>query len=647
MKEKLKILHLEDNDADAELIHTMLEHGNISAEIYRAKDKESYLKQIEMQDYDLVISDYSIPQFDGLKALIEAKKKNKFIPFIFCSGTIGEDRAVQCLQLGAMDYVIKDRLDRLVPAVNRAMRLVSEIKKKEKAEAELAQIRFAIENTSEPIFITTSENIIQYVNPSFTEMYGWSAEEVIGKHTPGILKSNQHDDTFYETFRKNMALQKPFSMEMVNRTKKGKLIEIKNMISPMLNDNNVLAGYVYIQTDISLRKLQELEVMRAKHEAEEMNKLKSYFLSNISHEMRTPLISILGFSEVLKDELIDKEHADAAKYIYDSGIRLQKTISSILSLQDIESEKLEITNDNMNLIELLDNVSAKYKKEAVKKGILFKTYFNCEEAWIKTDRYLLTKVLSNILDNAIKFTKQGEISFTLLTQVEKNHSYAIINITDSGVGISPNKIAQAFIPFRQGSEGLSRAYEGMGLGLYISKQILELLHGQIKIESQIGKGTQVEIKIPILPPEKEITQEINAQKTLITETRQDQTLDKPSILLVEDNEGNRKVFNRFLRNDFLVDNAEDGISAISKADLKKYDLILMDINLGPGIDGMEAFRRIRKLPNCKEVPVIAVTAYTMQSDKQKFLNYGFTGYIQKTVMKEDLIAFIKSMLNYS
>ena len=91
MKEKLKILHLEDNDADAELIHTMLEHGNISAEIYRAKDKESYLKQIEMQDYDLVISDYSIPQFDGLKALIEAKKKNKFIPFIFCSGTIGED----------------------------------------------------------------------------------------------------------------------------------------------------------------------------------------------------------------------------------------------------------------------------------------------------------------------------------------------------------------------------------------------------------------------------------------------------------------------------------------------------------------------------------------------------------------------------
>ena len=155
LKEKINILHLEDNDLDAELISTMLEQGDFQAGIYQVKTREAYLEEIENKDYDLIISDYSLPEFDGLRALIEAKKKNKFIPFIFCSGTIGEERAVQCLQLGAMDYVIKDRIDKLVPAVTRAMKLVSEIRKKEKAEADLTKIRFAVDQTNEAQAIDT------------------------------------------------------------------------------------------------------------------------------------------------------------------------------------------------------------------------------------------------------------------------------------------------------------------------------------------------------------------------------------------------------------------------------------------------------------------------------------------------------------
>ncbi|MGD8782474.1 MAG: response regulator [Ignavibacteria bacterium] len=641
MKERIKILHLEDNDADAELICYMLEQGEIDADIHQANGKESFLSKLEETNYDLIISDYSIPQFDGLKALVKAKEKNKNIPFIFCSGTIGEERAVQCLQLGAMDYVIKDRMDRLVPAVNRALRLITEIKKKEKAEAELSQIRLAVENTSETIFVTDANYVLQYINPSFTKMYGWLPEEIIGKQTPNILKSNKHDEIFYKKLKKLLKEGKPFTLEVSNKTKDGKHVEIKNMINPIIN-SNIIIGYVCVQTDITLKKLQELELMRAKHEAEEMSKLKSYFLSNISHEMRTPLISILGFSEILKDELMNEKHINYINHIYESGTRLKNTISSILSLHNLENEKQEINNTKLDLLMFLEKITKRFRRDADKKGLSLNTSINCKEAWSNTDQELLSKVLTNVLDNAIKFTHKGSVTMSLSTETDHDSYYAIIKIIDTGVGIPDDKLNNLFVPFRQVSEGLDRAYEGMGLGLYIAKHTLELLHGKIQIHSKIQSGTQVQITLPILPFENEIEKKIDMRKTTIEETDPDVQSDKPNVLLVEDNESNRMIFNRFLNNDFIVDSAEDGISAISKAELKQYDLILMDINLGPGIDGIETFHRISKLPNYTNVPVIAVTAYAMKHDKQKFLEHGFTDYIQKPVMKDELISLIKS-----
>lgn len=643
MQEHIRILHLEDNDADAELIKTMLEHGGIQAEIKQVRSKETYVEEVENQDYDLVISDYSIPQFDGIKALIEAKRKNKYIPFIFCSGTIGEERAVQCLQLGAMDYVLKERLDRLVPAVNRAMRLVTEIKKKEKAENELAKIKLAVENTGEAIFVTDPNEIILYINPSFTKMYGWEPDEVVGKHTPGILKSDKHDESFFQEFSENLKKRKPFSVELINKKKDGELIEIRNMVSPVIDKKNNLTGYVAIQTDISLRKMQERELIRAKHEAEEMSKLKSYFLSNISHEMRTPLISILGFSELLLDELENKEHKEAAKYIYESGNRLKTTINSILSLENIEKDKIEINTRKFNLIKLLNEITGNFKKAAEKKNLVLEKQFENEEVWLNSDASLLGKAFNNILDNAVKFTKNGTVSISVSTYKEDNLQFALVKIADSGVGISEDKLKQVYNPFRQESEGLDRSYEGMGLGLYITKQTLELLNGNINIESKIGEGTQVEVTLPVLPMEEEIIEKIEQQKSEAAEPKETYEAYRPKVLLVEDNEGNRLVFNRYLRDDFVVDNAEEGVTAISKAELKQYDMILMDINLGPGIDGIETFRRIRELPGYKDIPVIAITAYAMKSDKEKFLNYGFTDYLKKPVLKDELLSSLKKL----
>jgi CheY-like chemotaxis protein len=215
---------------------------------------------------------------------------------------------------------------------------------------------------------------------------------------------------------------------------------------------------------------------------------------------------------------------------------------------------------------------------------------------------------------------------------------------DTGVGIDPYKIKNILEPFRQESEGLSRSFEGMGLGLSIAKQLIDILNGEIKIKSEIGSGTTVSLKFPIIESNQDFTKRIGFKRKTIYEEEFRTTNGKQSILMVEDNDNVRLLFNKYLDKEFSVREALDGVSAIVMAELFNYDIILMDINLGAGIDGIETFKQIRKLPNCKDIPVIALTAYGTLSDRPKFLDLGFCEYIQKPVDRKDLISTIKKLI---
>jgi PAS domain S-box-containing protein len=643
MKSLIKILHLEDNKTDAELVKEMLKLGGVNAEIRHVNTKSDYLLQLEKEKYDIVLCDYNLPDWDGLQALIDTKKRFDELPFIYVSGTIGEERAVQCLQFGAMDYVVKDRIDKLVPAVNRALRLVKETKERKKVESELARIKLAIENTGEAVFMTDLGTKFIYANPAFTRIFGWKPEEIIDVETPRILKSGFHDEAFYKDFYAKIVSNKPFSTEIINKTKNGKYIEVNNRISPIIDKDNTILGYVSILEDNSLAKEYERQIVKAKLEAEEMNKLKSYFLSNISHEMRTPLISIIGFSEILIQEAENKEHKEIAQNIYDAGVRLKQTINSILSLQELENRNVNVYIEKVELIGLIKNIKDEFEKVSASKGLYIKTLFERDEIWLNTDPNILRKIIENIFDNAVKFTKTGGILLSVSRHDSENISEAIIKIADTGIGISRDKLDRIFSPFRQESEGMSRPFEGMGLGLSISKQLVELLHAKISIESKIEKGTLVKIKLQAIPDENKLSASINSMKNKIVEPHPNSN-GKPKILMVEDNPGNRTLFTRYLEKDFDLDIAENGISGIAKADTKQYSLILMDINLGPGIDGIETLKRIRALPNYSDIPIVAVTAYAMPWDKQKFLDYGFDDYLQKPLDRNELIEKINDLI---
>ena len=452
-------------------------------------------------------------------------------------------------------------------------------------------------------------------------------------------------DTEEETKRKALSvgandfLTKPLDVTEVSLRIKNLLYSVYLM--EQLKDYNLILEKKVNERTTELRE-KNTELIIAKNKAEEINKLKSFFLSNISHEFRTPLISILGFSEVLMSELENEDHKSYSKFIYESGQRLQKTLNDIISLTYIEKKKIEASIKKVNLLEYIESISSEYRTKVEKKGLVFELHKDGEEISISTDPELLKYAIDNIVDNAIKFTSKGNISVNVSLNEENNTPYAVISIVDTGKGIAKEKLDNIFVAFRQGSEGLNRTHEGMGIGLSIAKQLVEILKGEIAIQSQEGVGTTLIVSLPIKQTESKVNERVNSVKQTFVQKPKNYKQSKPLLLMVEDNSSNRILFQKILRDDFFVDEAEDGITAIAKAEVKSYDVILMDINLGPGIDGVETFHKIRTMTNYVSVPVIAVTAFAMKDDRSKFIEQGFTDYLQKPVLREDLLSVIKN-----
>ena len=263
------------------------------------------------------------------------------------------------------------------------------------------------------------------------------------------------------------------------------------------------------------------------------------------------------------------------------------------------------------------------------------------------DKELFGKALFHLVHNGIKFTKKGGVSISLSQKSEKDMEWAVISVIDTGVGIAKENFNTIFRAFRQSSEGLNRSYEGSGLGLAISKRIVELIHGKIQVESEVGKGSTFSIWLPAIQTQNQIQERVR-EKHKITEVNPPTNKEKglPKILVVEDNASNRMFFNRCLTNSARIVEAEDGITGVTLASKEQFDLVLMDINLGMGIDGIEALHQIRKIPGYVRVPIVAVTAYSMPGDKDRFLKAGFGDYLSKPFTKDDLVNKVKLCIDY-
>ena len=388
-----------------------------------------------------------------------------------------------------------------------------------------------------------------------------------------------------------------------------------------------------------MKLINELNI--AKSQTERANQAKSDFLSNMSHEIRTPLNAIVGFSQALQEENLPPQAQDEVKDIVMASETLLDIVNGILDISKIEANKLEIVSTEYSLQAVLDELVSLSKARLGEKPIEFRCVFDPSiPPYLYGDKVRVKQVVLNILTNAIKYTKQGFIEFKVSSIQKDGVCRLIISVEDSGIGIKPESINKLFTKFERLDIEKNNTIEGTGLGLAITKKLLELMGGQIVVQSVYGKGS----KFTIALDQKIVTNPTTVveTKTVVATSKLDLTGKK--ILVVDDNMINLKVASRLLKDyNCLVDTANSGFDCIDKiSNGASYDLILMD-DMMPKMSGVETFHKLKENENF-HIPTVALTANAISGMKEKYLQEGFQDYLAKPIEKTELYRVLVKFL---
>jgi PAS domain S-box-containing protein len=401
-----------------------------------------------------------------------------------------------------------------------------------------------------------------------------------------------------------------------------------------------------LQGDIIKRKQTESELIAAREKADEANRLKFSLLANLSHELRTPMIGIMGMAEILKGEARSFEHSEYAESIISSAQRLMTTLDKLMTLSQLESGSLELNNTRLNIAEAardeMENFRQRADEKKIKLSFLVK---NNADICINADERIFRHILANLLDNAVKFTGKGGVVVETDSLIEKGNLWAYLRVIDTGIGISQSSLEVIFEEFRQGSEGNQRSFEGNGLGLTLVKKMLLITKGAISVQSSEGKGSAFTVRWPGVLVNKDIP-EAKVQQKAAEETGAgiEETEEKlKTILFVEENSIQAKLTGKFLEGAALVDFAEDGYSAIQKIKKNNYAAVFINTELSLGMSGVELMRDIRDFPRYSKIPLIAVTKDLGPLNKELILK-GFSSFIIKPFEKGELVRFVTDVL---
>jgi PAS domain S-box-containing protein len=500
-------------------------------------------------------------------------------------------------------------------------------------EVELKKLSMAIEQNFASVVITNAEGFIEYVNPKFTEISGYKSEEVLGKK-PSIVKSDVHDDLFYSKMWNQIKSGEKWQGEICNRHKNGVLYWEQVNISPIKNAKSEISHFVAVKIDITEKRKAEEELHLAKEAAEAANKAKSEFLANMSHEIRTPMNAILGFAEVMAARATDEQQISYLDSIRSSGKNLLTIINDVLDLSKVEAGKLKISKEYIDPFLLFKDIEYMFSLKAREKGLEFKidTDFNLPIG-IETDEVRLRQILINLIGNAIKFTEKGSVLVHVTCKkLSDNEVDIVVDITDTGIGISNEFQKVIFKPFTQEDSQTTKRFGGTGLGLTITKRLVELLNGELKLESKQGKGC----KFTVLFKKVRSTYKKQMSTDLLT-IDPHKILFKPAVILVADDvENNRKYFKSVLQDTGLtILECSNGLETYEMAKLYRPDVIITDLKM-PGCNGFELLNKIRADELLKKTTVVATTATASIEERDKLNVHNFDGILIKPIQVNDV-----------
>jgi PAS domain S-box-containing protein len=507
-------------------------------------------------------------------------------------------------------------------------------KRVEERTAELKKLSETVEQSPVTVVITDKNGTIEYVNPTFCEITGYSAKEAIGQN-PRILKSGNNPESFYKDLWDTILSGRIWRGELLNRKKNDEEFWESASISPIKNDDGEITHFVAVKEDITAKKQMEEELIQSKRAADEANKAKSDFVANMSHEIRTPMNAVIGMTHLaLKTELTHKQR-DYLNKIESSANSLLGIINDILDFSKIEAGKLDIESVEFNLDNVLDNLANLVTVKAQEKEdleILFATSRKVPRSLVG-DPLRLGQILINLVNNAVKFTESGEILVsTELVNYNEGQVTLKFSVSDTGIGLTEDQIDNLFQAFTQADTSTTRKFGGTGLGLTISKRLVEMMGGKIWVESQLGQGSTFSFTANFSPGKEK------AKERFVPSA----DLSGMKVLVVDDNANSRQILEKTLDSfSFevaLAASGEEGLAELEGAPKdQSYDLVIMDWKM-PGMDGIEASKLIKSHKGLSKIPpIILVTAYAREEIRQRAKQLGLEGFLFKPVSPSVLL----------
>lgn len=540
---------------------------------------------------------------------------------------VRKDGSVFPVEVRVKNIAYQDRTVRVT-----AIRDITERRRAEEENTLLAQ---TLKSVRDCISITDNEDRIMFVNDAFLATYGYAESEVLGRHVSVLRPSDIAPEKTQGIFPSTR--EGGWHGEVLNRRKDGTEFPVELWTSVVRDAAGNPVAYVGVARDISDRKFAEQAIIAEKERAERSDRLKDAFIANISHEVRTPLNIILGYTGLIGEMMegrADEEEQGYYHSVQRGAQRLQRTVDMILSISRLQVGDVHLEPKDVELSALLRDVIGDYRAMAEEKSLTLSLECEIEDARIRTDEYCLMQTIQNLIDNAIKYTHVGGVTLRL---TRSDEGLFRVEVRDTGIGISEEYLPLLFEPYTQEESGYSRSFEGIGLGMSLVKKYTELLGAELSIASEKNRGTTVSVTFGV-------RERGTAADAQAADTEEGAADELPTVLLVEDERLTVEYMSTLLRSHVHLRYAESAAEAWEVLEREHIDLVFMDISLSGEKSGLDITREIRTDSRLSALPVVAVTAHGFAHDRARCLEAGCDAYLLKPVGQEDLLDTIRTLV---